>query len=170
MTDLNLHDTRHYLAAYGVDVSRWPDPVLGAKALKDHSAALAGEISEAETLDHILEPVLTAHSAPPSELLPAHIRKSLTQTSDASPHGTAVVKNMTPRNDNGNSTGRYRSFSKHWGSRAAAAIFVAAIGYSALTLQSPLTDNSGEWQEAAADLGVSDVYSWVMDTPADADF
>lgn len=166
MTPYSLQRTKAYLAAYGADSANWPDPKRAAKALETHKEALVHEISQEDALEAWLAPKLAVPSPVPSELLAGRILKSA-----ARERASTVPTSMKPANDRlddrlNSRRPRIRQINVRRVTQSAAALLLvaaAAIG-TAAQLRSFETE-AAEWQEAALDLGVDDVYSWVMEVP-----
>jgi len=169
MSPYSLQMTKDYLAAYGANSARWPDPARAVQALEAHKNALVSEISQESALEAWLAPSLDAPAAAPSELLAKRISKAAAISpppeeglSDQGPDQLKAANDRGPRFGHIN----FRRLSQ----AAAALLVIAAAGMgTAVQLQNPDADAAG-WQEAALDLGVDDVYSWVMEAPEGEDF
>jgi len=141
---LDLKTTQYYLACYGTDVSRWPEPDAAKTALAVYANDLDNALDEAKRLDAALA---NASVNPPRDLLARRILSSL------------PAQDGTPANDVDPSP-RW-----NWRAVAAALLLVGTVSFATLSLQSPPTDNAAEeaegWREAALDMGVDDVFDWV---------
>ncbi len=149
---MDLNTTRALIAAFGADPAHWPDPDAARRALQTHRTALTQDLAQAKVLDSQIKSVLQAKTPAPSELLERRIMKNLPQN--------LPVQNLSAQN------GQPRSTNSKTQWRAVAALFavvfgVIGVGFTALSLHDPSAE-AAVWREAALDMGVDDIYDWVM--------
>jgi len=142
---MTISEFEALIAAYGANSARWPENrrVAGERFLKTNPDAQ--KLLQAETkLDAMLDTISTSE---PSEILKARIMKAATGQVHSAP-----LEN-TPRR-------------QYWKIAASFAVIVAvgAIGYSTYTSPSEIQTEETVWLEAANELGVSDIYTWVEGT------
>jgi hypothetical protein len=162
----SLEKTKDYLAAYGANSALWPDPKRAALALELYKETLAGDISKERALETWLAPGLGAPLPAPSERLSKRI---LNAAALSPPTGRQLPRpSAAPVRAANDRTSFFGRISARRLSQAAALLVIAAAGIgTAVQLQSPDSEAATEWQEAALDLGLDDVYSWVMDATDD---
>jgi len=141
---LDLKTVQYYLSCYGTDVSRWPEPDAGDIALAIYAKELGPELTQTAQLDAALT---GATVNPPSDLLSRRIMAALPAQDGAAANDLSLSK---------------RRF--NWRAIAASLVAIGAVGFTALSFQTPsdtTTEDAQVWREAALDMGVDDVFDWV---------
>jgi len=143
----------HLRDAYGADLRRWPVEHRNAAAqfMTDNPDTAPTLLSAAKALDAHLD---AYDVPPPSALLQARIRKAAhmqAQNSPSLPDNAAITDHPQPN----------RRFG--WKRAAAVLAVVGIVGYGTYPLIAPVSPDpdANVWQEAAIDLGVSEIYDWV---------
>lgn len=160
MTEKNPIDL---IQRYGADPARWPE----------HMRASAPQIlaahPDAARQESALDAALHSVRAPmPSDLLRARILRDAKATPQDTP--TALLHYGMAANDRVKSP--FKINAAKWGAVAATLMICGALGFQVLSPSGVTTPTDDTvWQEAAADLGVTDLYSWVegADTQSTAD-
>lgn len=145
MTALTPAEQREIIARYGANPARWPSKYRGMAA--DLLAAHADLAKSEAALDALLDNSVAPKA---SDILRARILRDASQipqtptVTAANDVGPAVLQKLTrPR----------------FAAIAAILLMGAAFGWQTLS-PSPASQDT-QWQEAAADLGIDDLYSWV---------
>lgn len=157
MTEKNSIDL---IQRYGADPARWPED------MRETALQILAAHPDAAHQEAALDAALHSAQAPmPSDLLRARILREAKTTAQDIP--TALTNYGMAANDRVKSP--FKINATKWGAVAATLIICGALGFQALSpaaVTTPVDD--AIWQEAAADLGLTDLYGWVEGTDTES--
>lgn len=159
---MTLEEFTHMVSAYGADPQRWPDEQLAAAQIfvSGHKAAAERILKDAEKLDEALS---LLNPSPPSDLLRRRVMAGL----DGEP------KNQTAKHT------VFQTSAPGWRGIAAMVVCAFGLGFGgahlmqagSITPEMAYAEASSaqeNWELAANDLGLEEVYSWVEGTTESA--
>lgn len=157
MTERNPIDL---IQRYGADPARWPED------MRETALQILAAHPNATRQESALDAALHSVRAPmPSDLLRARILRDAKTTAQDIP--AALTNYGMAANDRVKSP--FKINAAKWSAVAATLMICGALAFQALSpaaVTTPPEDTA--WQEAATDLGVTDLYSWVEGTESES--